>query len=100
MRRILPAADGRVACCGVDYQEPFWFSDGYSDYVRHFEWAMGAIPEFAPAGEEHLLRSSSVVRRVSYAAQRIEYRTFDRAATEVLRLNFRPARVSAGDGAQ
>jgi hypothetical protein len=89
-------SDGRVACCGVDYQEPFWFSDGYSDYVRHFEWAMGAIPGLAPAGEEHLLRSSSVVQRVRYAAQRIEYRTFDRAATEVLRLNFRPARVSAG----
>lgn len=89
-------SDGRVACCGVDYLEPFWFSDGYSDYVRHFEWAMGAIPQLAPAGEAHLLRSSSVVQKVTYAAQRVEYRTFDRAATEVLRLNFRPARVSAG----
>lgn len=89
-------ADGRIACCGVDYHDPYWFSDGYADYMRHFQWAMGAIPEFAPMGEDHLLRSSSVVQKVSYAPQSLEYRTFDAAATEVLRLSFKPARVSAG----
>jgi hypothetical protein len=90
-------SDGRIACCGVDYGDPFWFSDGYADYLRHFQWALGAMPELAPAGEDHLLRSSSVVQRVTYAAGSVTYRTFERAATEVLRLNFKPVRVRAGD---
>jgi hypothetical protein len=89
-------SDGRIACCGVDYVDSYWFSDGYSDYMRHFQWAMGAVPEFAPAGADHLLRSSSVVQRVKYAAHSVAYRTFDPASTEVLRLSFKPSRVSAG----
>ena len=88
--------DGRILCCGVDYSEPYWFSDGYADYMRHFQWAMGAVPEFAPAGADHVLRSSSVVQKVRYAARSVDYRTFDPAATEVLRLSFKPSRVSAG----
>jgi hypothetical protein len=89
-------SDGRIACCGVDYHDSFWFSDGYADYMRHFQWAMGAVPELAPAGADHLLRSSSVVQKVHYASHSVQYRTFDASATEVLRLSFKPARVSAG----
>ncbi len=92
-------SDGRISCCGVDYANPYWFSDGYSDYMRHFQWAMGAVPEFAPAGQNHLLRSSSVVQKVSYGDRRVEYRTFGAAATEVLRLNFKPSRISAAGAA-
>ncbi len=91
--------DGRIACCGVDYLDSYWFSDGYSDYMRHFQWAMGAVPEFAPVGIDHLLRSSSVVQKVRYGKHRVEYRTFDAAAIEVLRLNFKPSRVTAGGAA-
>ena len=57
---------------------------------------MGAIPEFAPVGEDHLLRSSSVVQRVEYGDRSIRYRTFDKDATDVLRLTYRPVRVTAG----
>jgi hypothetical protein len=89
-------SDGRIACCGVDYAHSYWFSDGYSDYMRHFQWAMGAVPEFAPAGENHILRSSSVVQKVSYGDRSVAYRTFDLAATEVLRLSFKPSRIAAG----
>ena len=89
-------SDGRIACCGVDYQDSYWFSDGYSDYMRHFLWAMGAIPEFAPAGADHLLRSSSVVQKVTYGPHHVAYRTFDAAAVEVLRLSFKPSHVTAG----
>jgi hypothetical protein len=92
-------SDGRIACCGVDYNDPYWFSDGYSDYMRHFQWAMGAVPEFAPAGQDHVLRSSSVVQKVKYATRTLDYRTFDAAATEVLRLSFKPTRVTAGGSA-
>ena len=92
-------SDGRIACCGVDYTASYWFSDGYSDYMRHFQWAMGAVPEFAPMGEDHVLRSSSVVQKVKYAARSVEYKTFDAAATEVLRLSFKPVNVTAGGAA-
>ena len=74
----------------------FWFTDGHGDYVRHFMIAMGAFPEWAPAGENHLLRSSSVVRAINYAADSISYDTFDAASTEVLRVNSQPQGVSAG----
>ena len=90
------ASDGKISCCGQGFDGQYWFSDGYSDYLRHFNWAMGAIPEFAPAGENHLLRSSSVVQRVEYGNRSIRYRTFDKDATEVLRLTYRPTRITAG----
>jgi hypothetical protein len=67
--------------------------------MRHFQWAMGAVPDFAPIGANHLLRSSSVVQKVSYSARGVQYRTFDAAAIEVLRLNFKPQRVLAGGAA-
>jgi hypothetical protein len=89
------ASDGRIACCGLDYADSYWFDDGYADHIRNYLWAMGAIPEFAPAGENHLLRSSSVVQNVEYGEHKISYRTFDRSATEVLRLSFKPASITA-----
>lgn len=88
--------EGKVACCGLDYADSYWFDDGYSDYIRNFLWAMGAIPEFAPLGQNHLLRSSSVVQKVEYGSQSISYRTFDADAIEVLRLNQPPSSVTAG----
>ena len=91
------ASDGKVSCCGTDYgDDGYWWSDGYADYLRHFNWVMGAIPEWAPKGQNHLLQSSSVVQSVTYGPRRIEYRTFDAGATEVLRLDFLPKQVTAG----
>jgi hypothetical protein len=57
---------------------------------------MAAMPELAPKRRDHLLGSSSVVQSVSYARRRVAYRTYDSASTEVLRLSFRPDKVSAG----
>jgi hypothetical protein len=93
------AADGKISCCGQGFEGQYWFDDGYGDYIRNFMWAMGAEPEFAPIGESHLLRSSSVVRKVTYTKGSIDYRTFDDAASETLRLNFRPSRITAGGSA-
>lgn len=90
------AADGKIACCGLDYADSYWFDDGYGDHIRHYLWAMGAIPEFAPLDQNHLLRSSSVVTKVQYEKKSIAYQTFDPDATEVLRLNSPPARIEAG----
>ena len=91
------ASDGKIACCGTGVAiNLYWFEDGYADAGRSFTWAMGAVPEFAPVGQDHLLRASSVVQKVTYGSHRIEYRTFGKSGTEVLRLSFRPAHVSAG----
>ena len=89
-------SDGRVSCCGEGFGSPFWFSDGYSDYLRHFNWAMASMPEFAPIGEDHLLRSSSVVQSVAYSRGGLTYSTFAESSTEVLRLSYKPARITAG----
>lgn len=72
-----------------------WFTDGYGDYIKHFLEGLGSVPEWAPAGQSHLLRSTSVVRGVQYAATEINYQLFDRSAQEVLRLNFTPKTVTA-----
>jgi hypothetical protein len=79
-------------------ESSLWFSDGYGDYIRHFMAGMGAVPEWAPPGEDHLLRSTSVVPEVAYGPGSVRYRAFDASGEEVLRLSFRPASVVA-DGA-
>jgi poly(3-hydroxybutyrate) depolymerase len=90
-------SDGRVACCGERGHNPYWFSDGYGDYLRSFNWAMAAIPELAPRRQSHLLGSTSVVQRVRYGRRGVvSYRTFNPRAVEALRLAYRPAGVHAG----
>ena len=73
-----------------------WWTDGYGDYIRHFMAGMALAPEWAPAGQDKLLSSSSVVKSVSYRTTDITYLTFDAAATETLKLNAAPASVMAG----
>jgi hypothetical protein len=55
------------------------------------------VPEWAPPGKDHLVRSSSVVTEVAYEPRAVRYRTFDAAGEEVLRLAFEPKTVT-GDG--
>jgi hypothetical protein len=76
-------------------EDAFWYSDGYADYIRHFMSGMGSVPEWARPGQNHLLRSSSVVQKISYGKDEVRYSTFDADAAEILRLNFGPARVTA-----
>jgi hypothetical protein len=58
---------------------------------------MALLPALAPKRQNHLLGSSSVVRSVSYGRNRVSYSTFAASAQEVLRLRFRPARVTGGE---
>jgi hypothetical protein len=90
------ARENGLVKTSVDEWTGYWFSDGYGDYMRHFQRGMAAVPEWAPANADHLLGSTSVVCSVAYRPRRIDYRTFDRAATEVLRLRRRPTTVTAG----
>ena len=80
----------------LDEGTGYWFSDGYGDYMRHFQRGMASVPEWAPADEDHLLGSSSVVRSVRYGEQEISYVTFDRRSREVLRLRRQPVAIRAG----
>jgi hypothetical protein len=86
--------DRGVVAVGEQKNEGFWFSDGYGDYVRHFLTAMGAVPEWAPTGENHIVRSTSVVRDVEYSGARVVWTTYDDDSTETLSLGARPLRVT------
>lgn len=55
------------------------YGDGGSWYsltspvVRYLYQDMGCLPELAPDGETHLLRTSTQIRRIKYAANAVEY---------------------------
>jgi hypothetical protein len=87
--------DGLVLA-SLDQPTGYWFSDGYGDYLRHFQRGMASVPEWAPAKESHLLGSTSVVRTIEYADKEIAYTTFDADAREVLRLRQAPASIATG----
>jgi hypothetical protein len=89
-------SDGKINAAGGDFEpDKYWFEDGYADANRSFLWAMGALAEFAPVGQNHLLHSSSVIRHVQYEQDAVKYQTFDSNATELLRLTFKPGTVLA-----
>ncbi len=73
-----------------------WLTDGYGDYVRHYLRAMAAAPELSPRDQNHVLRTSSVVKRIIYGRDTVSYETFDHASQELLRLAFKPGRVTSG----
>jgi hypothetical protein len=75
------------------YRDYIWLTDGYGDYVRHYLRAMAAMPELAPADADHLLRTSSVVTRITYSPGSVSYTVFDRVSWDVLRLTSKPRRI-------
>jgi hypothetical protein len=91
-------------------QDEPWLTDGYGDYIRHFLRAMDAAPTLTPAGQDHIISSSSVVQQADYAGHlhkfiflnfdgvdsasvMLFYRTFDSAGTEKIRLRKKPSAV-------
>jgi hypothetical protein len=71
-----------------------WFSACYGDYIKHFIDGMAAIPEWAPAGEDHLLSSTSVVQTINYSPEEISYKTYLPSSTEILKLTTMPKKVT------
>jgi hypothetical protein len=71
-----------------------WFTDGYGDYIRHFMVSMGAVPEWAPANQTHLVHSSSVIKSITYSAGGVSYTSSDTAAEDTLKLAFVPSSVT------
>ncbi len=72
-----------------------WWTDGYGDYIRHFLRAMAADPQLAPPNSNHLLRTSSVIKEISYQPAAINYLTFDNSSEEIFRLKSKPKKVEA-----
>jgi len=63
-----------------------WWTDGYGDYVRHLLRSMAAAPELAPSSENHLLKTSSVIKDIQYGPDEIRYSKFDKHSVEVLKI--------------
>ena len=71
-----------------------WMTDGYGDYTRHYLRAMAAAPQLAPDNADHLLRTSSVVKKITYRPNGISYTTFDDASKELFRLTSKPTEIT------
>jgi hypothetical protein len=58
---------------------------------------MAALPELAPPDQNHLLRTTSVVRRIQYGADSVAYEKWDERSRERLKLGaWEPASVEGG----
>lgn len=93
------ATSAGIVTVGVDrpdYYNQCWFTDGYFDYVPHFIDGMASLPELAPADSDHMLRSTAVIREISYRPYQISYRTAQAEGTQDFRLTFQPAAILAG----
>lgn len=76
-----------------------WFKIAHPMALKYVLRTMAWLPEVAGASREnHIVRSSSVVKRVVYGKDRITYSTYDAPpnSVDVLRLAYTPASVTAG----
>ncbi|MBN1419102.1 MAG: hypothetical protein JXP34_10015 [Planctomycetes bacterium] len=76
-----------------------WFKIAHPMALAHVLAGIAWMPETLGAPREnHIVRSTSTVTRVTYGKGRIAYATFDAppGTIDVLRLSFRPQRVAAG----
>ena len=78
------------------FSDQWWFTDEFADGPRRLMDGFWAVPEWAPANESHFLGSTSVVKEIAYGRGQVDYATFDRQATDVLRVDFDVRKVFAG----
>jgi hypothetical protein len=89
-------SNGRATECPYTTWIATWWSDNYGEGPRMFYQAFAAMPEWAPAGENHLLYSEDVVRNVSYATNSVAYTAASGDGIEYLRVKFLPDTVTVG----
>jgi hypothetical protein len=85
-----------------------WLTDGYGDFIRHYLRSMAAMPELAPATQEHLVSSTSVIQHIFYKGQmgkyyyamakdtqniHLHYMVYDDFGSEKIRLLKKPSGV-------
>ena len=68
-----------------------WFSDGYSDYIKHFMEGMAAVPEWVH--QDAVISSTSAVQKINYESNKISLRTYDDNGTILVRLMKKPLKV-------
>jgi fibronectin type 3 domain-containing protein len=87
---------------GVDIDGPEvnneWFTDGYGDYIRHFMVGMGAVPEWSPPAQTHILSFTAPLSAVSYSSTEVDYTAAEPGGVEELHVTSAPTEVAA-DGA-
>jgi hypothetical protein len=78
-------------------EDDIWLSDGYGDYVRHYLRSMASAPELAPDDQNHLLRTTSVVKSIDYGSNAIKYTKFNRHSRERFKLGaWEPTSIEGG----
>lgn len=78
---------------GHNWGSEIWFSDGYTDYIRHFMEGLAAIPEWVPEGENHVLRSQSVIQQIEYKSSGIVIKTYDKMGNIKCKLTKKPKAI-------
>jgi hypothetical protein len=77
--------------------DDIWLTDGYGDYVRHYLRAMAALPRLAPRDQNHHLRTTSIVRAITYGPDSITWEKFDSRSDDLLKMGaWAPKRVQGG----
>jgi hypothetical protein len=74
----------------------YWWSDCYGEAPRMYYYGLAACPEWAPADQNHLLHSSSVVTSIAYRVDGLDYATWATHGAEVFRLCVAPKSVTGG----
>jgi hypothetical protein len=86
---------------GKVFESPFskgvnsWWSDSYGECPIMFYHALGAVPAWAPAGEDHILYSSGVLRDVVYNDTGVSYYAAEITGNERLRVSFKPRVIAS-----
>jgi hypothetical protein len=73
-----------------------WFSDGYTDFIRHFLRGIAAVPAWAPDNETHIVDSTAVIKSVTYSADTLDYTTDAGSSIEQIKVSFIPQDVTSG----
>ncbi len=87
---------------GGVYVNRSWFKIAHPMALKHVLRSIAWMPELmGPNRENHLMRSSSVVKRVVYGKDRVSYSVFDAPASsiDVLRLSYNPKSIVANSNA-
>lgn len=89
-------SDNRI-CVGPEWDQQghgFWYSIQFA-CVNQMCALMGFMPDQAPDGENHLLKSSAVVQKIRYEPSSVIYTT-DAHSNDLLKLAFTPKSITVG----
>jgi len=87
--------DGRNEYPGDPFANEIWFTDGYGDYVAHYLNSMAILPDLlTPNDSNHLLGTTSVVRKIDYNKKYVKYEVYDKNSVETLRLTSKPVNIT------